>query len=167
MAHKRDLSTPLAVSINPGDKPKKKRKTKTVTPTKSGGTVTKVTKNKKDRFGKTKVTKSVIRDASGKVVSKFKAKSPKGNVDWEAGKRNVTSKGKVIKADKKYVVKPKGERKRVKEGKIAKTKSTYVTPSGTKVKKKRKLTKDFQTKTTTVIKKPGKKRVKTVSYKKV
>ena len=166
MARKRDLSTPLAVSINPGDKPKKKRRTKTVTPTKSGGTVTKVTKNKKDRFGKSKVTKEVVRDASGKVVSKFKTKTPKGNI-YDTKDRTVTSKGKVIKYDKMYGVEPKGERKKVKESKIAKTKSTYVTPSGTKVKKKRKLTKDFQTKTTTVIKKPGKKRVKKVSYKKV
>jgi hypothetical protein len=159
---KRDLSNPLAPTF--GEKPK--RKTKTVTPIKSGGTVTEVTKNKKDKYGKSKVKKTVVRDASGKVVSKFKSKTPKGNI-YNSKKRTVTSKGKVIKEDKMYGYEPEGERKRVKAGSIAKTKSTYVTPSGTKVKKKRKLTKDFQTKTTTVIKKPGEKRVKTVSYKKV
>jgi len=44
---KRDLSKPLAPTF--GEKPK--RKVKTIKPTKSGGTVTEVTKNKKDRSG--------------------------------------------------------------------------------------------------------------------
>lgn len=51
---KRDLSKPLAPTF--GEKPKKK--IKTVTPTKSGGTKTVVTKNKKDRYGKSKVKNS-------------------------------------------------------------------------------------------------------------
>ena len=159
---KRDLSKPLAPTF--GEKPK--RKIKKVTSTKSGGTKTVVTKNKKDKYGKSKVKKTVVRDSDGKLITKFKSKTPKGNT-YDGKNRTVTSKGKVVKDDKMYTIEPKGERKNVKVGKIAKTKSTYVTPSGTKVKKKRKLTKDFQTKTTTVIKKPGKKGVKTVSYKKV
>lgn len=120
---KRDLSKPLAPTF--GEKPKKKIKT---VKHKWGNTITTVTKNKKDRYGKSKVEKRIARDASGEVFLKIKKK---------------------------------------KTAKISKIKSKAKFESGTKVKKKRKLTKDFQTKTTTVIKKPGTKRVKTVSYKKV
>ena len=159
---KRDLSKPLAPTF--GEKPK--RKVKTIKPTKSGGTVTEVTKNKKDRYGKSKVEKRIVRDASGKVTYKSKKKTPKGNI-YNSKKRTITDKGRVIKEDKIYGYEPEGERKKVKTAKISKIKTKSKFASGTKVKKKRKLTKDFQTKTTTVIKKPGKRRVKTVSYKKV
>lgn len=138
---KRDLSKPLAPTF--GEKPKKK--IKTVTPTKSGGTKTVVTKNKKDRYGKSKVKKTVVRDSDGKLITKFKSKTPKGNI-YNSKKRTVTDKGRVIKEDKIYGYDPEGKRKRVKTGAIAKTKSTYVTPSGTKVKKKESLQRIFKPK---------------------
>jgi hypothetical protein len=159
---KRDLANPLAPTFP--EKPK--RKVKTVTPTKSGGTKKVVSKTKKGRFGTQKVEKTVERDASGKVVYKKKVKSPKGNQLGVEKTRSVTPKGKVLKTDKVSDDKKLQGSKKVREGKLlkVKTKRKY---GDTTVKTKTKLTKDFKKKTVKVTKKKGEGRKRTVKYRNI